>query len=94
MKPTTSTAGPRQPDSASTPLTQLPVRELLQQLAACADALRADRAGTDAAAPAPERLAILEQQAHIVRELRRRRHHREPNTEGRRRSAAWPPPPW
>lgn len=95
MKPTTSDKAHH--EVPVTPLTHLSVCELLQRLASCEDALRADPSAV-ATADAPEttadRRAILHQQDQIVRELRRRRYFRGVAQSERRRSAAWPPPPW
>ncbi|KRE55418.1 hypothetical protein [Phycicoccus sp. Soil748] len=96
MQPTTSEA-PRTEQSALTEhLTHLTLRDLLQRLAACEEALRSPGAAGSVRAGSPEREAVLHDQARITQELRRRRHLRRlhPHGEERRRSAAWPRPPW
>ena len=86
---------PRTPtdDPTGAALTHLSVRELLQRLAACEEALRTPLPGEQ---PPAERQALLRDEAAISGELQRRRHLRHPRQRaaGRRPSAAWPPPPW
>ena len=74
-------------------LTSLSVRELVQCLAACEEALWSGREG--GLLGAEERRTLLGRQARLVRELRRRRLSQGNGAgDARRRSAAWPPPPW
>jgi hypothetical protein len=62
-------------DPAGESLTSLSLSELLQRLAACEEALRADpwTVLEPAAQEPPERQALLEAQTEVTRELRRRR---------------------
>ncbi|WP_406830650.1 hypothetical protein ABEG17_16885 [Pedococcus sp. KACC 23699] len=71
----------------------LPLRELLQRLAASEETLRVTQHRRPEAEAPHEQQAARETGARITSELERRRQQRR-RDEGRRRSAAWPPPPW
>jgi hypothetical protein len=96
MQPTTSDAPRTQQGAMTEHLTHLSLRELLQRLASCEEALRTSRVTGVVRDGSSDRETVLADQVRITQELRRRRHLRRlrPALEERRRSAAWPRPPW
>ena len=92
MHSSTSTARQRS-DADTVSLDHLPLRELLQRLAASEETLRVTPQARSDAEAEDEHQAARETGARITSELDHRRQQRR-RDEGRRRSAAWPPPPW